>query len=118
MFNQVTIVGRTTKDPELRYTADGVAVSNFTLAIKRDFKNSDGEYGVDFINCVIWRNPAENAANYCKKGSLIAISGRIQSRHYDNQEGTRIYITEVVAESLRFLDLKNYQVEKKDLVES
>lgn len=107
MINQVTLVGRITKDPELRYTGEGVAVSNFTLALNRSFKNATGGYDTDFVNCNIWRKPAETVANFCLKGSLIGITGRLQSRHYDNNEGKRVYVTEVVAEDIKFISLKN-----------
>lgn len=107
MFNQVTLVGRMTKDPELRYTSEGVAVSNFTIALNRNFKNSNGDYEADFVNCHVWRKQAESLANYCLKGSLIGITGRLQSRHYDNNEGKRVYVTEVVADDVRFITLKN-----------
>lgn len=107
MINQVTLVGRITKDPELRYTGDGVAVSNFTLALNRNFKNANGGYDTDYVNCNIWRKPAETVANFCLKGSLIGITGRLHSRHYDNSEGKRIYVTEVVAEDIKFISLKN-----------
>jgi len=107
MFNQVTLVGRVAKDPELRYTSDGVAVSNFTIALNRNFKNSNGDYEADFVNCHVWRKQAESLANYCLKGSLIGITGRLQSRHYDNNEGKRVYVTEVVADDVRFITIKN-----------
>lgn len=107
MFNQVTLVGRITKDPELRYTADGIAVANFTIALNRNFKNVNGEYDADFVNCHIWRKQAESTANYCLKGSLVGITGRLQSRHYENQEGKRVYLTEVLVEDIRFINLKN-----------
>lgn len=107
MFNQVILVGRMTKDPELRYTPDGTAVANFTIALNRAYKNGNGEYETDFIQCLSWRKLAENTANYCEKGSLVCISGRIQTRNYENQEGKRIYVTEVVAERVRFLDKRN-----------
>ena len=106
LFNHVILVGRMTKSPELRYTAEGVAVCNFTLAMNRPFRQSHGEYEADFIQCNIWRKPAENTATYCQKGSLVAVTGRIQSRHYENQEGIRIYVTEVVVDRIRFLDKK------------
>ncbi|OLS34433.1 single-stranded DNA-binding protein [Alkalihalophilus pseudofirmus] len=104
MLNRVVLVGRLTKDPELRYTPSGVAVANFTLAVNRAFSNQQGEREADFINCVVWRKPAENVANYLKKGSLAGIDGRIQTRSYDNNEGKRVFITEVVAESVQFLE--------------
>jgi single-strand DNA-binding protein len=103
MVNQVILVGRLTKDPELRYTADGTAVANVTLAVSRNFRNSAGEIDTDFVNCTLWRKTAENTANYCRKGSIVGVTGRIQTRFYDNQEGRRIYVTEVVAESVQFM---------------
>ncbi|NIK12853.1 single-stranded DNA-binding protein [Alkalibacillus almallahensis] len=106
MLNRSVLVGRLTKDPELRYTNNGVAVANFTIAVNRPFKNQDGEQEADFINCVIWRKPAENLASYMSKGSMVGVDGRIQTRSYDNQEGKRIFITEVVAESVQFLETK------------
>ncbi|ARK32911.1 single-stranded DNA-binding protein [Halalkalibacter krulwichiae] len=104
MLNRVVLVGRLTRDPELRYTPNGVAVANFTLAVNRAFSNQQGERDADFINCVIWRKQAENVANYLKKGSLAGVDGRIQTRSYDNNEGKRVFITEVVAESVQFLE--------------
>ncbi|MFC0561274.1 single-stranded DNA-binding protein [Halalkalibacter alkalisediminis] len=104
MLNRVVLVGRLTRDPELRYTPNGVAVANFTLAVNRTFSNQQGERDADFINCVIWRKPAENVANYLKKGSLAGVDGKIQTRSYDNNEGKRVFITEVVADSVQFLE--------------
>ena len=104
MINNVTVVGRLTRAVDLRYTSNGTAYASFTLATDRDFKNQNGERETDFINCVMWRKPAENLANYTKKGSLIGIEGRIQTRNYDNQQGQRVYVTEVLAEKLHFLE--------------
>ena len=104
MINNVTVVGRLTKAVDLRYTSNGTAYASFTLATDRDFKNQNGEKETDFINCVMWRKPAENLANYTKKGSLIGIEGRIQTRNYDNQQGQRVYVTEVLAERFHFLE--------------
>lgn len=106
MMNRVVIVGRLTRDPDLRYTPNGVAVANFTVAANRPFKNQSGEQEADFINCVVWRNAAENLANYMKKGSLIGVDGRIQSRSYDDKDGKRVFITEVLAENIQFLEPK------------
>ena len=103
MINSVTLVGRLTKDPELRYTANGTAVANFTLAVNRPFSNQQGEREADFINCQVWRKPAENTANYLKKGSLAGVTGRIATRSYEN-EGRRVFVTEVVADSVQFLE--------------
>ncbi len=107
MINRVVLVGRLTRDPELRYTPNGVAVANFTLAVNRTFLNRQGEREADFINCVVWQKQAENVANYLKKGSLAGVDGRIQTRSYDNSEGRRVYVTEVVAESVQFLEPKS-----------
>lgn len=106
MLNRVVLVGRLTKDPELRYTPNGVAVASITLAVNRPFSNQQGNREADFINVVIWRKQAENVANYLKKGSLAGVDGRIQTRNYDNNEGKRVYVTEVVAESVQFLESK------------
>ncbi|MCM3731988.1 single-stranded DNA-binding protein [Fictibacillus nanhaiensis] len=107
MLNRVVLVGRLTKDPELKYTPNGVAVANFTLAVNRPFSNQQGEREADFINCVVWRKPAENVANYLKKGSLAGVDGRLQTRSYENNQGQRVYVTEVMAESVQFLEPKN-----------
>lgn len=107
MMNRVVLVGRLTRDPELRYTPSGVPVATFTLAVNRTFTNQQGEREADFINCVVWRKPAENVANFLKKGSLAGVDGRIQTRNYEGQDGRRVYVTEVVAESVQFLEPKN-----------
>ena len=104
MINNVVLVGRTTKDPELRYTPQNQAVATFSLAVNRQFKNAKGEREADFINCVIWRQQAENLVNWAKKGALIGITGRIQTRSYENQQGQRVYVTEVVAENFQMLE--------------
>lgn len=106
MMNRVVLVGRLTKDPDLRYTPNGVPVATFTLAVNRTFSNQQGEKEADFINCVIWRRPAENVANFLKKGSLAGVDGRIQTRTYEGQDGKRVYVTEVVADSVQFLEPK------------
>lgn len=109
MINNVTLVGRLTKDVELKYTPANQAVAQFTLAVNRTFKNANGEREADFINCVIWRQAAENFANWVKKGALIGITGRIQTRNYENQQGQRVYITEVVAENFQMLESRSQQ---------
>ena len=103
-MNNVSLVGRLTKDVELRYTPSNVAVATFTLAVNRNRKSENGEREADFINVVIWRQQAENLANWAKKGALIGVTGRIQTRSYDNQQGQRVYVTEVVAESFQLLE--------------
>lgn len=104
MINNVCLVGRMTKDAELRYTPNNQAVATFTLAVNRPFKSQNGEREADFINCVIWRQQAENLANWAKKGALIGITGRIQTRSYENQQGQRVYVTEVVADNFQLLE--------------
>ena len=106
MINRVVLVGRLTKDPEFRTTQSGVDVANFTLAVNRNFTNAQGEREADFINVVVFRKQAENVNNYLSKGSLAGVDGRIQSRSYENNEGKRIFITEVVADSVQFLEPK------------
>lgn len=104
MLNRSILIGRLTKDPELRYTPAGVAVANFFLAVDRPFTNAEGEREADFIPITTWRELAETCANYLRKGRMIAVEGRIQTRNYENDEGKRIYVTEVVADNVRFLD--------------
>ena len=106
MINNLTLVGRLTKDPDLKYTGNGTVVVTFTLAVNRNFTNQNGEREADFINCVIWRKPAETLANYAKKGVLIGVTGRIQTRSYDNQQGQKVYVTEVIADNFQLLESK------------
>lgn len=103
MLNRSILIGRLTRDPELRYTPAGVAVTQFTLAVDRPF-TSNGEKEADFIPVVTWRQLAETCANYLRKGRLAAVEGRIQVRNYDNNEGRKVYVTEVVADNVRFLE--------------
>jgi single-strand DNA-binding protein len=105
-MNRVTLVGRLTKDPELRYMQSEKAVVNFTLAINRPFTNQNGEREADFINIVVWNKQAENAKQYISKGSKVAVCGRIQTRNYDDKDGKRVYITEIIADNIQFLDSK------------
>lgn len=107
MINNVVLVGRLTRDAELRYTPQNQAVATFNLAVNRNFKNQSGEREADFINVVIWRQQAENLANWTKKGSLIGITGRIQTRSCENQQGQRVYVTEVVADSFQILEKRD-----------
>lgn len=104
MINNVVLVGRMTRDAELRYTPQNQAVATFSLAVNRNFRSQNGEREADFINCVIWRQQAENLANWAKKGALIGITGRIQTRNYENQQGQRVYVTEVVADNFQLLE--------------
>jgi single-strand DNA-binding protein len=103
MLNRVILIGRLTRDPELKYIPSGAPVANFTLAVDRPFTNKQGERETDFVPIVVWRKQAENCANYLGKGSLVAVDGRLQVRSYE-QDGQRKYMTEVVAEDVRFLD--------------
>ncbi|RJE47372.1 MULTISPECIES: single-stranded DNA-binding protein [unclassified Dehalobacter] len=107
MLNRVVLIGRLTKDPELRYTPNGVAVASFTLAVDRNYKNSQGEKETDFIPCVVFRQLAELCANYLAKGRLAAVDGRIQVRSYDGQDGQKRWVTEVLGENVRFLSPKD-----------
>lgn len=107
MLNRVILIGRLTRDPDLKYTPAGVAVGGFTLAVDRQYTSGDGEREADFIPVVTWRQLAENCANYLRKGRLAAVEGRIQIRNYENNEGRRIYVTEVVADNVRFLEKAN-----------
>ena len=104
MINQVILVGRLTKEVNLKYTPNNQAVATFSLAVNRNFKSQNGEREADFINCVIWRQQAENLANWAKKGALIGITGRIQTRSYENQQGQQVYVTEVVADNFQLLE--------------
>ena len=113
MINNVVLVGRLTKDLDLRYTANGTAVATFSIAVNRSFTNQNGKRDADFINCVIWRKSAESMANFTRKGSLVGIEGHIQTRSYDNQQGQRVYVTEVVVETFSLLEPKNKDSNKE-----
>lgn len=106
MINRAVLVGRLTRDPDLRYTSSGAAVASFTVAVDRPFTNRSGEREADFINCVIWRKAAENFANFTHKGSMVGIDGRIQTRSYENQQGNRVFVTEVVVDNFALLESK------------
>lgn len=107
MINNVVLVGRLTRDVDLRYTANGTAYASFTLAVERNFKNQNGEKETDFINCAMWRKTAENFASFTHKGSQVGIEGRIQTRNYENQQGQKVYVTEVLAENFSLLEPRN-----------
>ena len=110
MLNRVVLVGRLTKDPEIRYTQSNTPIASFTIAVNRQFSNSaTGERDTDFIPVVVWRKQAENVKNFVHKGSLVAVDGRIQTRTYDDQNGVRKYVTEVVADNVSFLEPKGSQ---------
>ena len=102
-MNKVILIGRLTRDPELRYTSSNIATASFSLAVDRNFTNQNGKREADFINIVVWRKQAENCKNYLTKGSQVAIDGRIQTRSYDGQDGQKRYVTEVVADNVQFL---------------
>ena len=106
MINNVCLVGRLTRSVDLRYTPNGTAFGSFSLAIDRTYKNQAGEKETDFINCVIWRKLAVNLSNFTKKGSLLGIEGRLQTRNYENKEGQKVYITEVLVENFSLLESK------------
>jgi single-strand DNA-binding protein len=118
VINNVVLVGRLTKDADLRYTSNGTAVATFSLAVNRQFTNQKGERDADFINCVIWRKSAESFANFTRKGALVGVEGRIQTRSYDNQQGQRVYVTEVVVETFSLLESKSKSEQRKDQSDS
>ncbi len=105
MLNRVVLVGRMTRDPELRRTNTGAAVTSFTLALNRNFQSADG-IQADYIPCVVWNKVAENVEKYCSKGSLVGVEGRLRSRNYDNAQGQKVYVVEVVCDSVQFLETK------------
>lgn len=115
MINNVSLTGRLTRDPELKYTnSSNIPVLSFTLAVNRNFKNKQGDVEADFINCVAWNKAAENISNYFQKGSLIGIEGSIQTRTYDDKDGKRVYLTEVYVKSFSFLEAKKNQALSSD----
>lgn len=116
MINNVVVTGRLTRAVDLHYTSNGTAFASFTLAVDRPFRNQNNEKETDFINCVMWRKSAENLANYTNKGSLIGVEGRIQTRNYDNGQGQRVYVTEVLAE--RFTSLESAKTANNDVYDN
>ena len=102
-MNKVILMGRLTRDPEMRTTPSGIATTSFSIAVQRNYANAQGDREADFINCIAWRKQAENIAKYCTKGSQVAVDGRIQTRNYDAQDGTKRYVTEVIADNVTFL---------------
>lgn len=109
MINRTVLVGRLTKDPELKYTQTGIAVTRFTLAVNRAFQSTSGEREADFISCIAWRKQAESVANHLRKGSLCGVDGRIQTGSFEGQDGKRVYTTEIVADSVQFLEPRRNQ---------
>lgn len=117
MINNVILIGRLTRDAELRYTQTNIATAQFNIACNRNFKNANDEYDADFINCVMWREQAERFCNWTRKGMLVAIVGRIQTRNYENQQGQRVYVTEVVAESFQVLEKRDNTANQNSMTE-
>lgn len=117
MINNVVLIGRLTRDVDLRHTPQNQAVGQFTLSVNRNFKNQKGEYDADFINCVIWGKSAENFANWVKKGNLVGITGRVQTRNYEGRDGKRVYVTEVVAESFQLLEKRDNSANQNSMAE-
>lgn len=107
--------GRLTRDPELKFTSDVKAVANVTLAVNRQFRSASGDVDTDFVHCFLWRKTAENTAQYCKKGSILGVTGRIQTRQYENQDKKRVYVTEVVAETVQFLSKKTAETRESEV---
>lgn len=117
MINNLTLIGRLTRDVELRYTPSNIATAQFNIACNRNFKNSNGEYDADFINCVMWREQAERFCNWAKKGMLVGITGRIQTRSYEGNDGKRVYVTEVVAENFQVLEKRDNTANQNSMTE-
>lgn len=111
MLNQTVLVGRLVKTPEVTVTENEKKVSNITLAVPRTYKNENGEYDTDFVNCVLWGSIAENTAEYCQKGDLLGVKGRVQTRDYEDKDGNKKYVTEIVAEKVTFLSSKSKDIE-------
>jgi single-strand DNA-binding protein len=112
-MNKVFLIGRLVRNPELRYTSSNIAVATFSLAVNRPFADQDGERGTDFINIVVWRKQAENVKNYLNQGSQVAIDGRLQTRSYDDQNGNKRHVTEVIADNVQFLDTKTSREQRE-----
>ncbi len=111
-MNHIILTGRLAKEPELHYSKDGIGITSFPLAVKRAYKNAEGTYEADFIPCVSFRKTAENIASYCEKGALVALSGRLQTRMYENKDNIKIYVTEVIVETIEFLQRKQAEATK------
>ena len=111
MLNHTVLIGRIVRDPELKLTDNGKKVTNLTLAVPRSFKNQSGEYDTDFINCVLWKGIAESTVEYCKKGDLVGVKGRLQTREYETEEQEKRQVTEVVAEKVTFLSSKRQEAD-------
>jgi len=114
MINRVVLVGRLTRDPELRQTQTGISVASFSLAVNRTFANQSGQREADFVPVVVWRKQAENVAQYVRKGALVGIEGRLQTRSYDAADGSKRFVMEVVADSVQFLESRQSTMERQD----
>ena len=117
MLNQVVLVGRLTKDLETKELEEGKSVCNMTLAIPRSFKNADGEYETDFVECVLWNNIAQNTAEYCKKGDIIGVKGRLQTDNYEKENGEKVFKLNVIAEKVTFLSSRSHDEKEHDDME-
>lgn len=117
MINNVTLIGRLTRDPKLQYTNSNIATAQFNIACNRNFKNSNGEYDADFINCVMWRDQAERFCEWTRKGMLVGITGRIQTRSYEGNDGKRVYVTEVVVENFQVLEKRDNTANQNSMTE-
>jgi single-strand DNA-binding protein len=115
-MNKVVLIGRLTKDPELRYTQSNIANTTFSIAVDRQYTTQEGKKETDYINIVVWRKQAENVKKYCLKGHLVAVSGSIQTRTYDDKDGKKVYVTEVIADNVQFLESK--KVEQQESVQA
>ncbi len=113
MLNQIVLVGRLVRDPELKESEGGKTFTNITLAVPRNYKNQDGEYDTDFVDCRLWTGVAENTAEYCKKGDLLGVKGRVETRVYETEEEKK-YLTEIIAEKVTFLSNKRNDEEKNE----
>lgn len=114
MLNQIVLVGRLTKDPELKVTEHGTKMSTITLAVPRNYKNAEGEYDTDFLDCTLWTGVAENTSEYCKSGDMVGIKGRVQTRLIEREDGTKTKKTEIVAEKVTFLSTNSQKDKKED----
>ena len=113
-MNKAIIIGRLVRNPEMRTTSSGINSTTFTVAVSRNYTNPNGERDTDFLNCVAWRKQAENIAKYCNKGSQVAVEGRIQTRSYDAQDGTKRYVTEIIADNVTFLGTRGGNISSTD----
>ena len=113
-MNKAIIIGRLVRDQEMRTTSSGINSTTFTVAVSRNYTNPNGERDTDFLNCVAWRKQAENIAKYCNKGSQVAVEGRIQTRSYDAQDGTKRYVTEIIADNVTFLGTRGGNISSTD----